>query len=97
MSADHRVRRAATQIVNLVLTEDYAYLDALPDAVEIEMVTPLSAVGQALNEGTPHELEQAIRLFLSCALPMEGEMPAGLAAAVTELRFSLTQPSTTRF
>ncbi|MEU6215499.1 hypothetical protein ABZ891_37105 [Streptomyces sp. NPDC047023] len=47
MSADHRIRRAATQIVNLNLTEDYAYLDALPDAVEVETVTPLSAVGQA--------------------------------------------------
>ncbi|MFJ3861692.1 hypothetical protein ACIPRL_36410 [Streptomyces sp. NPDC090085] len=96
ISTDHRIRRAATQIVNLVLSEDYAYLDALPDAVEIEIVTPLSAVGQALNEGTPHELVRAVRLFLSCALPMEGEMPADLAAAVTELRFSLTQPSTTR-
>ncbi|WP_420078055.1 hypothetical protein ACN6AT_01135 [Streptomyces sp. JL4002] len=90
MSADHRTRQAATHIVNLVLTEDYQYLDALPDAVEIEIVTPLSAVGQALNEGTPHELVRAVRLFLSCALPMEGEMPADLAAAVTELRFSLT-------
>ncbi|MFJ6366595.1 hypothetical protein ACIQK5_00225 [Streptomyces virginiae] len=89
MSADEKLRRAATQVVNLVLTEDCVYLDALPDAVEIEIVTPLSVVGRALDEGTPNELMAAVRLFLSCALPVAREMPEDLAEAVTELRFSL--------
>ncbi|MFG2232628.1 hypothetical protein ACGFNX_21885 [Streptomyces sp. NPDC048723] len=91
MSADEKLRRAATQVVDLVLTEDCVYLDALPDAVEIEMVTPLSAVGRAMDEGTPNELTEAVGLFLSCALPVAREMPGDLVEAVTELRFSLRQ------
>ncbi|MEY2227019.1 hypothetical protein [Streptomyces sp. BF23-19] len=91
MSADEKLRRAATQVVDLVLTEDCVYLDALPDAVEIEIVTPLSAVGRALDEGTPNNLTEAAGLFLSCALPVARQMPGDLAEAVTELRFSLRE------
>ncbi|MFD9451900.1 hypothetical protein ACFWBC_02245 [Streptomyces sp. NPDC059985] len=75
--------------MDLVLTEDCLYLNALPDAVEIEMVTPLSAVSRALDEGAPNELMEAVGLFLSCVLPVAREMPGDLAEAVTELRFSL--------
>ncbi|MGJ0151914.1 hypothetical protein ACR3S4_00930 [Streptomyces sp. CH8.1] len=91
MGAEEKLRRAATRVVDLVLTEDCAYLDALPDAVEIEVVTPLSAVGRALDEGTANELAQAVGLFLSCAAPVAGEMPADLAEAVTELRAGLRE------
>ncbi|MFB7204161.1 hypothetical protein ACFCZQ_18625 [Streptomyces virginiae] len=91
MGAEEKLRRAATRVVDLVLTEDCAYLDALPDAVEIEVVTPLSAVGRALDEGTANELAQAVGLFLSCAAPVAGEIPADLAEAVTELRAGLRE------
>ncbi|MEU7606156.1 hypothetical protein [Streptomyces sp. NPDC041003] len=91
MGTEEKLRRAATRVVDLVLTEDCIYLDALPDVVEIEMVTPLSAVGRALDEGTPNELKEAVGLFLSCVLPVAREMPGDLAEAVTELRFSLRE------
>ncbi|WP_053705650.1 MULTISPECIES: hypothetical protein [unclassified Streptomyces] len=96
MSAEEKLRRAATRAVDLVLTEDCAYLDALPDAVAIEVVTPLSAVGLALDEGTPNELTQAVGLFLSCAAPVARAMPGDLAEAVTELRAGLREYRATR-
>ncbi|MFG2339477.1 hypothetical protein [Streptomyces yangpuensis] len=91
MSAEENLRRAAARVVDLVLTEDCLYLDALPDAVETEIVTPLSAVGRALDEGTPDELAKAVGLFLSCVLPVAGEMPGDLAEAVGELRSGLRE------
>ncbi|MFC9815076.1 hypothetical protein ACFVJM_23700 [Streptomyces virginiae] len=96
MSAEEKLRRAATQVVDLVLTEDCAYLDALPDAVEIEVVTPLSAVGLALDEGTANELAKAVGLFLSCAAPVARGMPADLTEAVAELRAGLREYRATR-
>jgi hypothetical protein len=44
------VRETATALVNLVLTDDYVYIDALPDPVQIELLTPLAMLSEALDD-----------------------------------------------
>ncbi|MFF3291776.1 hypothetical protein [Streptomyces sp. NPDC003023] len=80
-------REAARRVVDLVLTDDDVYLDALPDAVEIEIVTPLSMVADVLEDGhTLDELRSAVRVFLSAAAAVASQMPNDLAEMVSDLR-----------
>lgn len=44
------VRATATALVNLVLTDDSAYIDALPDPVQVELLTPLAMLSEALQD-----------------------------------------------
>ena len=44
------VRETATALVDLVLTDDYAYVDALPIAVQTEVLTPLAMLSDALDD-----------------------------------------------
>ncbi|MEY9910647.1 hypothetical protein ABIA35_006891 [Catenulispora sp. MAP12-49] len=44
------VRGAATALVDLVLTDDYAYMDALPIAVQTSVLTPLGMLSDALDD-----------------------------------------------
>jgi hypothetical protein len=76
-------------VVDLVLTDDCVYLDNLPDSVEIEIVTPLSEMGRALDVGTAEELTASATLFLDCAASVARQMPRDLAEAVGDLRFAL--------
>lgn len=45
------VRETATALVDLVLTDDYVYIDALPDNVQISSLTELSMLCAALEDG----------------------------------------------
>lgn len=44
------VRETATTLVDLVLTDDNVYMDALPLAVQTEMLTPLAMLSDALDD-----------------------------------------------
>ncbi|WP_370372378.1 hypothetical protein [Catenulispora sp. GP43] len=44
------VRGTATALVDLVLTDDYAYMDALPIAVQTSVLTPLAMLSDALDD-----------------------------------------------
>jgi len=44
------IRETATALVDLVLTDDYAYVDALPIAVQTEVLTPLAMLSDALDD-----------------------------------------------
>ncbi|MFJ2936056.1 hypothetical protein ACIO8G_25280 [Streptomyces sp. NPDC087219] len=86
MTAEGKFREAAARVVDLVLTDDCVYLDNLPDAVEIEIVTPLAQLGSALRAGTAEELTESAGLFLDCAAFVAPKMPQDLAEAVDDLR-----------
>ena len=45
------VRGTATALVDLVLTDDYVYIDALPDEVQICSLTELGMLSEALADG----------------------------------------------
>ena len=44
------VQETATALVDLVLTDDSVYMDALPIAVQSEMLTPLAMLSDALDD-----------------------------------------------
>ncbi|MEV6737770.1 hypothetical protein AB0N14_12830 [Streptomyces sp. NPDC051104] len=82
-------REAATRVVDLVFTDDDAYLDALPEVVESAIGTPLAEVYMALQEGRSlAELERAVRLLVDVAGDVMSEMPPELAETLRELRFA---------
>lgn len=47
----HAVRETATALMDLVLADDCVYIDALPDPVQTELLTPLGMLCEALQDG----------------------------------------------
>ena len=73
------LRVRAQELVDLVLAEDTEYLDALPEDIESAIVTPLSTLSAALDEGTDVEVVVASRVVRRVVTPL-------LAAAPEDLR-----------
>ncbi|GII47804.1 hypothetical protein Psi02_42280 [Planotetraspora silvatica] len=78
------LRATARELVDLVLTEDDVYLDALPDTVETSLVTPLGILASVLEgPSTFVELVVAARLVRKSA-PI-AQCPPELVALIRQL------------
>ncbi|MFF9179621.1 hypothetical protein [Streptomyces misionensis] len=89
-SAPQTVREAARRIVDLVLTEDDAYLDSLPDEVETSIVVPLTEVARMLGEPTgDSEFHGGVRILLEAGADAAPRMSGELRDLFEELRFAM--------
>ncbi|MEU8034251.1 hypothetical protein AB0C13_37650 [Streptomyces sp. NPDC049099] len=84
------VREAARRIVDLVLTEDDAYLDSLPEEVEASIGTPLVEVARMLDEPIGEkEFRGGLRLLLEVGADVAPHMPSELRDLFEELRLAM--------
>lgn len=74
------VRATATTLVDLVLTDDYVYMDALTDAVQIELLTPLAMLGDALDDRVDDPL------IIAAIYAVRGSARSVLAQCPPEMR-----------
>ncbi|GAB3840924.1 hypothetical protein ACFPIJ_44520 [Dactylosporangium cerinum] len=79
------VRATARELVDLVLTEDSRYLDALTETVESAIVTPLAMLSEALDRGTDAEVLVAARLVRRSVEAYLAEAPLRLRHLVRGL------------
>ncbi|MEW2082595.1 hypothetical protein [Streptomyces sp. NPDC005283] len=78
------------RLIDIVFTDDMLYFDSLPEAVDRELGTPLSMLGNALDEGgSPAELLRAARLVDSVAAEWAAALPADLARLIDDMRFAM--------
>lgn len=85
------LRLRAQELVDLVLTEDTEYLDALPASIESAIVTPLSVLSDSLDEGTDVEVIVASRLVRRAIDPFLKEAPEELRRLIGYLPFPVGQ------
>lgn len=80
------VRQSATALVQLVLTDDYAYIDALPDEVQDELLTPLGMLSEALRDRVDDAiLIAAIRSVHLSAQPALAQCPEEMRELIDAL------------
>ena len=80
------VRETATALVDLVLTDDYAYMDALPIAVQTEVVTPLTMLSDALDDRVDDPIIiAAIRAVKGSAQNVLAQCPPEMRALIEAL------------
>jgi hypothetical protein len=79
------LRSHAQELVDLVLAEDTEFLDALPEDIESAIVTPLSTLSVALEEGTDVELVVASRVVRRTVTPFLAEAPEDLRRLIGHL------------
>lgn len=87
------IRLRAQELVDLVLTEDTGYLDALPESIESAIVTPLGVLSDALDEGTDVEVVVASRLVRRAVDAFLADAPEDLRRLVSHLPFPVDQSS----
>jgi len=85
------LRLRAQELVDLVLTEDTEYLDALPASIESAIVTPLGVLSDSLDEGTDVEVIVASRLVRRAIDPFLKEAPEELRRLIGYLPFPVGQ------
>ncbi|WP_433076967.1 hypothetical protein ACQP1P_33300 [Dactylosporangium sp. CA-052675] len=83
------VRQRARELVGLVLAEDTRYLDALPETIESAIVTPLSILSHALDQGSDVDVLVASRLVRRSVEYLLTEAPPQLQYLVTGLPTSV--------
>jgi hypothetical protein len=77
---------AVTSLIDLVLTEDTRFRDALPGHVETALITPLLILNDVYANSTdPIELVVAARLVHRAATLVLPDCPQELAAAISRL------------
>lgn len=80
------VRRTASTLVDLVLTDDYVYLDALTDDVQSELLTPLAMLSEALDDRVDDALViAAIRAVKSSSQGVLAQCPPQMRALIESL------------
>jgi hypothetical protein len=79
------LRLRAQELVDLVLTDDTKYLDALPENIESAIVTPLGVLSAALDEGTDVEVIVASRLVRRAVTPFLAQAPEDLRRLIGHL------------
>ncbi|WP_139131506.1 hypothetical protein [Micromonospora halophytica] len=87
------LRLRAQELVDLVLTEETDYLDALPEIIESAIVTPLGVLSDALDEGTDVEVIVASRLVRRAVDPFLAEAPEDLRRLIGHLPLPVGQSS----
>ncbi|GKQ37235.1 hypothetical protein [Streptomyces sp. A012304] len=87
-SGEPAYREAARRVADLLLTDDAAALDALPERARAELLAPLFAVSRALDEqrDLPH-LRAAVDALRSAAAAARAELPGDLRQPIEDLRF----------
>lgn len=83
------LRQRARELVDLVLAEDTRYLDALPETIESAIVTPLSILSHALDQGSDVDVLVASRLVRRSVEYLLTEAPPQLQYLVTGLPTSV--------
>jgi hypothetical protein len=80
------VRRTATNLVRLVLTEDYVYMDALPDLVQVNLLTPLGMLSEALRDEVDDSiLLGTVRAVCFSAEPVLADCPPDMRELIEAL------------
>lgn len=80
------VRETATALVDLVLTDDSAYMDALTIAVQSEMLTPLAMLSDALDDQADDQIIiAAVRAIKSSARYVVEQCPPEMKALIEAL------------
>ena len=79
------LRARAQELVDLVLTEDSVYLDALPEHIESSLITPLAILAKVLEDGSDVEVLVAARLVGRGAATWVAEAPDDLRRLLTSL------------
>jgi hypothetical protein len=69
-----------------VLTDDYSYIDALPETVEVEVATPLAMLSEALRDQVDDALLlAAVRAVQRSAAHVIGECPVEMRELIEAL------------
>lgn len=80
------VRETAIALVYLVLTDDYVYIDALPDEVQICSLTELGMLSEALKDGASDAIViAAIRALQGSTHDVLDLCPADMRALIAAL------------